>query len=305
MEKEEDNIFDTRTLKTAFWRKKWQIPNTPWNISGYSMSAYRTGFYINELDLLLDAGPQHFKRPLTIMITHTHGDHIALLPFTLIGNPGQASVDIVNIYGPSKAEPYIRQYINTLFSTNSMTPMASLSETDKWYRYNPVNQGDTFQCTLKGTDLKVEVFKCDHTKGIPTVSYGISVLKQKLKEQYQGLPGREIAQLRKSGVVVTEEKCQKKLAYVCDTTIKAFEWNPTILDYAVIFIECTFLLDDELDLSKEKKHIHWRDLKPIVVGNPHIQFVLFHFSQRYEPSDIANFFENVCKQDSIGNIKWW
>jgi hypothetical protein len=40
----------------AHWKQKWSIPNTPWTITGYSRAAYRTGFYIPELDIMLDAG---------------------------------------------------------------------------------------------------------------------------------------------------------------------------------------------------------------------------------------------------------
>ena len=73
--------------RKVFWRKNYLVKNSPqWTISGYSRSAFRTGFYINSLDIMLDAGPQCFKKPKHIFITHSHGDHIANLPFTLIGD---------------------------------------------------------------------------------------------------------------------------------------------------------------------------------------------------------------------------
>ena len=56
--------------RKAFWKKTYTIPNSPkWTISGYSRSSFRTGFYIKELNIMLDAGPQSFKMPEHIFIT--------------------------------------------------------------------------------------------------------------------------------------------------------------------------------------------------------------------------------------------
>ena len=67
---------DSLQYKHIFWHKKWLIPNTPsWRIHGFSRSAYRTGFYIPELNIMLDAGPQNFNNPDNIFITHSHLDH--------------------------------------------------------------------------------------------------------------------------------------------------------------------------------------------------------------------------------------
>jgi hypothetical protein len=46
-------VLDALKAKMIYWQKKWKIPNTSWTISGFSRSAYRTGFYISELNLML------------------------------------------------------------------------------------------------------------------------------------------------------------------------------------------------------------------------------------------------------------
>ena len=88
---------------------------------------------------------------------------------------------------------------------------------------------------MNKTDLEMKVFKCDHS--IPTISYGISEVKHKLKEEYLGLPGKEIGELKKNKIKITKEVIHKKLAYVCDTSIQVVDLNPDILDYSVVFIE--------------------------------------------------------------------
>ena len=171
-----------------------------------------------------------------------------------------------------------------------------------WYKYNNLNPSDKFQLTTKKTDLEIVVFNCDHS--IPTISYGLSELKQKLKPEYSGLAGKEIAKLRSDGVEITTEIQYKRLAYICDTSIAVFELNPDILNYAVIFIECTFLMPDELENAIVTKHIHWDQLKPYVLNHPDKIFMLFHFSQRYRDTQINEFFQRQV-ENGIKNLHWW
>ena len=289
-------IMDALQIKVIYWQKNWKIPGTSWTICGYSRSAYRTGFYIPELDLMLDAGPQNFNKPKSILISHSHIDHIACLPFTMIGDIHSGHV--FDLYGPSKAKPYIDKYIKSMFEVNALIDIDSIP----WYKYHELNPYETFRITMNKTDLEIAVFECDHA--IPTISYGISEIKQKLKDEYLGLAGKEIGILRKAGIAITHEVKHKKLAYVCDTSIKVFDLNPDILNYAVVFIECTFFQTDEIENAEKTQHIHWQSLKKYVVDNPNTYFVLFHFSQRYRDVEINEFFQKEV-DSGIKNIHWW
>lgn len=292
-----DEISDSLVVKKMFWIRELEIPDTHWNIKGYSRSAFRTGFYIKELDILLDAGPQCHSLPKHIFITHSHGDHIAELPFTLIGYPKDV---VVKIFGPEKAKPFIQDYIDKLFTTNDMNPHPTpRSIIDGYYVYNGKTANDMFNIVCNKADIIVQVFRCDHC--IPTIGYGFSEQKQKLKPEYAGISGKEIARLRQSGVEITQTIAFKRFAYVCDTTIKVFDANPNLLEYPVIFIECTFLYEDEYEMSKGKKHIHWKDLKTIVLEHSDKTFVLFHFSQRYKDAEIRDFFE----KEAVNNVVCW
>lgn len=216
-------VLDALKVKTIYWQKKWNIPNTSWSICGYSRSAYRTGFYICELNLLLDAGPQSFNKPDCILISHTHIDHVACLPLTLIEDVH--SDHTVEIYGPSAAETHIKNYVYSMFSLNAM---ANINHCPGWFGYNAVDaHQEPFSLMLNKTELVIEVFECDHA--VPTVSYGISEIKTKLREEFIGLTGKEIAKIRSEGIDVSQKVQQKKLAYICDTSIAVFDLNKSIL----------------------------------------------------------------------------
>jgi len=278
-----------------YWKTSCQIPNLPgkisWHLKGYSRAAYRTGFYIPELNLMSDAGPQLRNRPDNIFITHTHGDHVAQLPFTLIVEGKQP----VHIYAPKETEEYLRQYISALFTVNACKPMRN--EIEKQYEFHGVEPYTQFPVTLRNNPYLVEVFACEHP--VPTVSYGLSMVKQKLKEEYLGLSGPDLVKLRKNGLILTHEVYHKVLAYVCDTTIRVFRLNRSLLSYPTIIIECTFLREEDVNGSE---HICWTELEPIIVANPETFFILIHFSMKYTAEELTSFF---TAKKWLKNMKAW
>lgn len=276
----------------CFWSTTYQIPGTPWTLKGYSRAAFRTGFYIPDLGLMLDAGPQLRGKPEHILITHTHGDHIAQLPFTMISD--EKGDHIFHIYAPKQSEELLRQYIAALFNVNAVRNMRDAVE--QQYRFHPMTAGTEFPLTIRKNPYLVEVFQCDHS--IPTVSYGIKVIKHKLKDEFLGIPGKDIATMRKEGKEITNQVITPTLAYVCDTTIKVFALNPTILTYSTVIIECTFLKSED---SNGSDHISWDELKPFILANPRVNFILIHFSMKYKESEIEDFF----RAEGVPNVKAW
>mmetsp|Transcript_794 Transcript_794/g.1324 ORF Transcript_794/g.1324 Transcript_794/m.1324 type:complete len:291 (-) Transcript_794:167-1039(-) len=282
--------------RTAHWNQRWTIPGTQWTLTGFSRAAYRTGFYIPELDIMLDAGPQNYNKPSNIFITHTHGDHIASLPFTLIGD--ENGDHVFNIHAPAQAEVYLRKYISSLFEVNALMSEEEMGTKD-WYMYHGYSEPTTFRTNLNKSPFEITVVLCDH--GVPTISYCFSLVKNKLKEEYKDTPGREIGVLRKQGVEVTKEVVVKSFAFICDTAISVLESYPDIVSYPYVIIECTFLYPEERENATTTKHIHWEELKPYVVANPQTVFVLIHFSLRYKDDEILEFF----RQEDVSNIKVW
>lgn len=104
----------------------------------------------------------------------------------------------------------------------------------------------------------------------------------------------------KEGTEMTREVQQKRFACVRNTSIAAFDLNPTTLECSMVFVECAFLCDDELDNAIETQHIHWTQLKPTVESNPTAFFVTFHFSQRHRGTKIAEFLTRRINQTSSG-----
>ena len=61
-------------------------------------------------------------------------------------------------------------------------------------------------------------------------------------------------------------------------------------DFLVVYKEKQFY-DDEIELAKKNKHIHWNDIKTDIENKKQIQFILIHFSMKYSNKEIKDFLD--------------
>ena len=205
----------------------------------------------------------------------------------------------ITFYVPTESKDFLCNYI---YSGLQMNSHRRLQHLNKCFNVIGVSPNDTININRdKNATIVVDIIKCDHS--IPTVGFCFSEVRLKLKNEYNGIFSPEIRQLKKSGIEVTEKIKFPQFIYIGDTTINVFTLNPQILTsgFPTIIIECTFLYDDDYENSKQKKHIHWNDLKPIIISHDTIIFILIHFSLRYKDNDIKLFFD----QQNIKNIIPW
>lgn len=279
-------------LHTLEQYPQWTIPKFNYTLQGRSRSADRSGFMIKEFGIFFDAGICTHAEPKIILITHTHSDHCAVLPRILTGQK-----NICDIYVPQESREVLINY---------MDAYKKLSSSDIHRKFTHVNsikgvsKDDVFEFIIKNKKFIVDVLPCYHT--IPTVSYMLSETRKKLKEEYVGLSGQEIIKLRKSGTKVSHILKYPILAYICDTNINGLNIiDTTLVDCSTIIVECTFLDDVHLEQANIRKHIHWKQLEPIIDKNKNKTFVLIHFSMRYKDQAIIDFFRN----QKYNNIVLW
>lgn len=276
-------------------------------LSGYSRCAYRTGFIIDSPKLGFDAGPPLSQTIKDFLITHTHADHIASLPFTLISKLCDSqqtfSNDIFTIYCPIEDKILLENYIRSLISLNSSRQLSEASLSNL-YRIIGVRPNDKFEIIHNRQTTQIQVFKCFHGNK-PTVGYGVSIIVKKIHEEYKTLNGHEIKKLKdKLGESIFYQSVLHQIVYLCDTTIHVFE-DIEVFKYPIIMIECTFFLPDEIKDAIHKEHTHWEQLKPIVLSHPQNKFILFHFTQAHKDNEINEFFKNEFEINQITNVLIW
>jgi len=280
------------------------IPGYPQiTLMGWSVAALRTNFYIKELGLMLDAGLSSPTWVINhLLITHCHSDHCANLPFHLYSHKPSEKI---KIYVPKGIERHIKEFIESAYLLSSHTfPEEENIKRDELHLYNfyeliIVEPGNIIPIQIKKANYGLEIFKCYHQ--VPCVGYGVYETRKKLKEEYTKLNGKEIGELRKKGVEINYDLKSKMFVYLGDTSKEIFddkEWEK-IVEYPTIIIECTFILKEEREQAIKTHHIHWDFIEPVVEKYNKNTFILIHFSQRYDKSEIKKFFEEKKKDNVI------
>ena len=279
--------------------KDWELikpykfsPNNDLTLIGYSVAALKTSFYIPELGILLDCGIKCKYLPDFIFITHSHSDHCHELP-TLFMN-GRNSNKRMQVYIPNKVKGLMRNFID---STYKLSTAKNFTNIHSRYDLHGVEVNDNINLKIKNKDYVIEILECNHS--VPTVGYGFTQKRQKLKDEFRGLQGKDIKKLKDDGVIITKEERYPLFCYIGDTNVTAFN-NNKITKYPIIIIECTYLYEEHKELAYKNQHIYWKDLEKVINNNKDLTFILYHFSQIYKPEEIRDFFVNKHK-----NIILW
>ncbi len=277
----------------------WPILGSPgWTLQGHSVAGERTGFHIPELRLFLDGGMNSFKAVKAVLLTHSHSDHSHNLPCVAMGQGGNVSQRPI-VYCPCPMVHPLHLLARASQALNDCRAVADREEMN----IRGVSLGETFTVLCgRNANVKivVDVVECVHT--VPSIGYILSAEATKLLPELEGIPPHEIKRRAKANEPTTMKVKKQVLAFLGDTTIDVFERNPTLLTVPVIVIECT-AVDDSTPAEKmrERGHIHWADLFPVIERSPHTFFVLIHFSQSLTEKEIV---ERVLSR-RLRNILLW
>jgi ribonuclease Z len=233
-----------------------------------------------ELDVCFD----HGECPLSslslnhVLLTHAHGDHARCLPRhwqlrRMMGFPKQAAYIL-----PEEIREGCEAWVR------AEARFEGVPEEDAQVPgFIGLAPGDTVALPHR-KDLRVRAFEVEHRA--PSLGYTVLDHRRKLRAEYLGLPGPEIARLRQSGVDVSVEVDEPLVTFIGDCT------GPTahIWRSPVLILEATFLDPGEEEHARKKAHTHLFDITRALrefgdeIAATHI--VLKHFSMKYTPEHV-------------------
>jgi len=265
-----------------------------WTLQGHSKAGERTGFWLNPLRIVLDAGVVTNRHPNAIFITHSHVDHSWNLPWIYGARTplkGYENLQGRPVFAPKSAWPMLTQLEHACHNL-SVGFMEDLPTIMVEQRVAPflVGCGETLTDIQGLKGIVVETLQCYHPA--ETVGYGFSIEVQKLKAEFSSLTGKEIGLLKKKGTEVTDKKIEPQLIFFGDTTVESLDNHEEWKKYPVIVIEFT----------KAIGHMHWDSLVPYIEKHQEISWVLIHSSQSLTDIQLRTFEKEVKEQKGISNF---
>uniref|UniRef100_A0A1J3II49 ribonuclease Z n=1 Tax=Noccaea caerulescens TaxID=107243 RepID=A0A1J3II49_NOCCA len=255
-------------------KKGMEIEGYP--IDGLSIGGHETCIIFPSLRLAFDIGrcPHRAVSQDFLFISHSHMDHIGGLPM-YVATRGLYKMKPPTIIVPKS----IKECVESLFEVHRKLDSSELK-----HNLVGLDIGEEF---IIRKDLKVKAFKTYHV--IQSQGYVVYSTKQKLKEEYIGLPGNEIKNLKALGVEITNSITTPEVAFTGDTTSDFIvdEHNSDALKARVLVMESTFLDDSvTVEHARDYGHIHLSEIVNHAEKFKNKAILLIHFSARYTVQEI-------------------
>ncbi len=262
-------------------------------VEGYSRAAVQSYWRIPELKIGFDLGaqPWDFMGTPTWMLTHTHLDHMAALP-VYIARRRMMKMEPPHIYLPEPAIEDVKRLLMVMQRLDRGRMVCQL---------HGVMPGQEIDLSREHV---VTVFATTHT--IPSVGYLVWERRNKLKEEYYGLPGDKIRDLRLSGVEVTREVRTPLLAYTGDTSPAGLDNYPPAYEAKILITEMSFIRPNHRREKIHKfGHMHLDDFIERADRFKNELIICAHFSTRYHAQEVRRLVENKLPAILRERVKLW
>lgn len=242
-------------------------------LSGSSVAGVETAIEVPSLGLVLDMGRcsrSAVNQPL-VLVSHGHLDHAgAITQHAARRAMMKMSPGIYLVPRP------IHEDVERLFNaagTLDGNPIAR--------RVQPLAPGENFAISER---LHVRPFATFHR--VPSQGYGVWERRHRLRAEFHGLPGAELAKLRAQGATLDETYETLLLAFTGDTRSEVLQ-VPELSRAETLVIETSFL-DQRVSVADARVmgHIHLDELVEQHALLPQRDVVFSHFSARYAPHEI-------------------
>jgi len=262
-------------------------------IEGYSRAAVQSYWRIPELRIGFDLGaqPWDFMGTPTWMVTHTHLDHVSALP-VYVARRRMMKMEPPTIYVPEEAMEDVRRLLLIMQRLDRGRMICQL------HGVKPQQEIELSR------EHVITAFATSHT--IPSLGYLVWERRNKLKEEYFGLPGEKIRDLRLSGVPVTREVRSPILAYTGDTSPAGLDNFPPVYQAKVLITELSFIRPSHRRERIHKfGHMHLDDMIERADRFQNELIICAHFSTRYHPNEVRRIVEAKLPACLRERVKVW
>jgi ribonuclease Z len=248
-------------------------------VEGYSRAAVQSYWRVPELKVGFDLGaqPWDFMGTPTWFVSHTHLDHIAALP-VYVARRRMMKMDPPTVYVPAENLEDVRRLLLVFQRLDRGRQLCELVG---------VEPGQEIELSREHV---ATVFATSHT--IPSRGFVVWERRNKLKDEFVGLPGEKIRDLKFSGVAITREVRLPLVAYTGDTAPVGLDAYQPSFEAKVLITEMSFIrAKHRRDKIHKFGHMHLDDFLERADRFRNEKIVAAHFSTRYHPSEVKRMLE--------------
>ncbi len=256
-------------------------------LRGISTGGIRTCLELPSWKLLVDVGAvDHHQVPAnTVLITHGHLDHLG-------GIANHIALRELMGQKPGRyiLPPAILTDVEDLLAVWRRLDKAPLDA-----ELIPLAPGETLELDRSRW---VVPFAVDHR--VVSQGYLLHSRTSKLLPAFEGLPGEDLARLRKSGQEITFDVNRVEFAFSGDTRIEGLLDNKEALTAKRLVMEATFL-DERVGVDKARSvgHIHLDEIREHADAIECEHLVLTHLSLRYDRRQAWELIRRVLPADLV------
>ena len=268
-----------------------QVKVGDFSLAGYSVAGEESVIIAPELDVTFDIGkcPREALAVNHVLLSHGHADHVAGLPYYF------AQRDFQGIAGGKALVP--AELVEPL--QGLMSAWGRVEGHVPPYRFIGMRNGDDFEIRR---GLFARAFNVPHVGG--SLGYSVIDVRNKLKEEFLGLAGPQIVELKNKGVEITTRVEVPLVAFLGDTGKVNFSHAPFVANARALLLECTFFEPDHVSRARAGKHVHVTDLPEILEGMNNEHIYLIHVTRRTNMAMARKFLAAALPKATLDRISF-
>ena len=236
-------------------------------IFGYSVAGEETVIAMPQLDICFDIGkaPDQVISINNVLLTHGHMDHAAGIAYYLSHRKfcGQKQG---RVFAPENMILPIREILDGWGRLDGNRIPAELVG---------MRAGDEYKIK---PNLVVRAFATRHCRG--SIGFCVLETKKKLKEEYAGLSGDELVELKKKDITIDYPVESPIVSYLGDTQYSDFTKLDFVVKSKILIAECTFVDEEHIERALAGAHMYMGEFLRMLNELDNQYVIVTHLSQR-------------------------
>jgi ribonuclease Z len=261
------------------------------SLAGYSVAGEESVIIAPELDCCFDIGkcPREALTVNHVLLSHGHMDHVAGLPYYFAQRDFQGIAPGAALVPQDLVRPLEELMAAFGRVEGHLAP----------HRFIGMRAGSEYELR-KG--LIARAFDVPHRHPAGALGYSLVDVRLKLKEEFLGLSGPQIVELKNKGVPITNRLEVPLIAYLGDTGKANFSSIPHVRDASVLLIEVTFYEPDHVSRARAGKHVHVFDLPEMLEGMNNRHIVIIHVTRRTNMANARAMLRKELPKETLDRI---